>query len=323
MVVDRVDGANNGETAERPARGEQVPVDHPGSEDSLSRAESRLAALAANEKPPETAVDEREQVPQPYAKRLDIPIADDQPTPREVLDRFAPADAGLPEVTEWEAADHIARHGGERPWLACAKGCDPAVQRVLVALDLGQGHALERHEGYADDEKLQRRVTALEDPAQLDPAKRAAGIDGCKPGDRDHRCADTATAVQDPAAFATMFARAIEHPDAREVLRRPFDPHANPPRVAIPIEELLGPDGHQYCRGFRLLPVGGEIRAAMDCRDSWVDSRANGRDPDVPDPGAECVESFDGGKVQFFFRAGALRDGYEVSTMFVERPEGV
>ncbi|MGI5226442.1 hypothetical protein [Actinoallomurus sp. CA-142502] len=318
--MDRVDGANTGETAERPAGGEQFPADHPGSDDSLSRVESRLAALAANEKPPETAADVGERAPQPYAKLLDTPIADDQPTPREVLGRFAPADAGLPEVTEREAADHIARYVGERPWLACAADSDPAVQRVLVALDLGQGHALERHEGYADHERLRRRVTALEDPAQLDPAKRVAGIDGCKPGDRAHRCADTATAVQDPAAFATMFARAMEHPDIRDVLRRPFDPHANPPRVAIPIEELLGPDGHRYCSGYRLLPVGGQIRAAMDCRDSWVDSRANDRDPDVPDPGAALVDSFDGGKVQFFFRARALRDGYEVSTMFVERP---
>jgi hypothetical protein len=244
MMIDRVDGADTGEPAERQADGEHVPADVPGSEGPLSRAGSRIGAIAANgenERPepvrPGTVDGKKgpdDRLPPPYAKWLDTPIADNQPTLREVLCRFAPAEAGLPEVTEREAADYIAQNSRERPWLACLKECDPAVQRILAALDQGQGHALERHEGYADDDRLQRRVTALEDPAQLDPIKRAAGIDGCKPGERDHRCGVVATAIQDPVAFATAVARGIEHPDVQNALRTPLCQRRTPGQGAHP-----------------------------------------------------------------------------------------
>jgi hypothetical protein len=322
MATDRVEGDVDdevGETASRRFDSRPLPPDRPGAEDVPSRADSREGVTVADEE----TLDRREigEAPRPFAECLDVPLGEGQPTPREVLERFSPTDAGLPEMTEAEAAEYIDLNADQRPWLAFAKDRDPAVQRVLAAMDKGQGHALERHEGFADDERLQRRVTALEDPAQLDDEKRAAGIDGCKPGDKAHRCADTATAVQDPDAFATIFARAIEHPDIREVLEKPFDPRTNPPRVAVPIQDLIGPDGRRYCSGYRLAPVAGDVRTAMDCRDAWVESGANGREPDVPEPRAFPIDSFEGGKAEFFFRPTPTRDGYEINTIFVEPPE--
>jgi hypothetical protein len=344
--------------AERRPEDTQPPPDQPGAEGVLSRSDSRKGAIAANEKPAATdpaisesevaasgegerkvadsttvsaateAIDrengepggfETSEAPRPYAERLDAPIDDDQPTPREVLRRFSPMDAGLPEVTEEEAAEYIDQNADDRPWLASAKDCDPSVQRVLVAMDQGQGHALERHEGFADDEKLQRRVTALEDPAQLDDDKRAAGIDGCKPGNKDHKCGDTATAIQDPTAFATVFSRGIEHPDVQYALQTPFEPGKVPRGVNVEIEHLLGPDAGRYCSGYRLEPVGDSKEAGQDCRSAWVEAKGRlDREPDVPDPICTPIENFHGAAVKYLFQPTLERDGYEVSTMYVE-----
>lgn len=334
------------------------PPDRPGAEGLPSRADSRRGALAANERltPAETATsppseDIREDAqpkgsvsseifaadgaidregteseeleggkePRPYAERLDVPIDEGEPTPREVLKRFDPAEANLPEVTEEEAAEYIEQNADERPWLAPAKDCDPSVQRVLVAMDRGQGHALDRHEGFADDEKLQRRVTALEDPAQLDEAKRVAGIDGCKPGNRKHMCGNTATSIQDPYAFATAFARGVAHPDVQEALRTPFEPRKVPDGVSLEIEQVLGPDAGRYCSGYQLESVGGSDEAARDRRSEWVEAkRYPDRGSDVPKPSCTSIGSFEGATVRFLFRFTREKDRYEVATMYVE-----
>jgi hypothetical protein len=234
MMIDRVDGADTGEPAERQADNEHVPADVPGSEGPLSRAGSRIGAIAANgengenERPelvrPETVDGERgpdDRLPAPYAKWLDTPIADDQPTLREVLCRFAPAEAGLPEVTEPEAADYIAQNSRERPWLACLKECDPAVQRIA-------------------------------------------------------------------------------------------HPHRRSSRV----------DGHKYCSGYVLERVGGSLSAAQDCRSAWVDAKSDpDREPDVPSPRCAPVGDFAGATIEFFFRATRAKDGYEISTTYVEPPD--
>ncbi|MGI5226444.1 hypothetical protein [Actinoallomurus sp. CA-142502] len=321
MGMDRIDGTDTGETTEGRAGTERPPADLPGSEDSLSRAESRRGALAANEKPtpagPETAVDAYE--PEPYAKRLDIPIADDQPTPREILRGFRPTEAGLPEIGEGRAAEYIAENADRRPWLAQAKDCDPAAMRVLVAMDMGQGHALERHEGHADDERLQRRVTGFQDPAQLDDAKRFAGIDGLKPGNRPHRCADTATAIQDPEAFATAFARGVRHPSVRDALETPFVAGKVPQGVALTVEDLLGVGGHRYCSAYALEPVDGSLDEALRRRADWVTAkRTSNQDSDVPEPTCVPVEIRDDAKIKFYFRPNRDMNGYEISTMYVE-----
>ncbi|MFI7536808.1 nucleotidyl transferase AbiEii/AbiGii toxin family protein [Streptosporangium sp. NPDC049376] len=260
----------------------------------------------------------------PYAERLEIPIAEGQPTPREVLERFDPTVAGLPEVTPEEAARYIADNVATRPWLAGVADLDPAVQRVLVAVDQGQGHHLARHEGFAADGRLERRVTWLEDPAQLDEGERARSTDAFKPGDREHGCADAATAISDPVAFAVAVARSIEHPAVRNALTTPFDPDRRPDRVTVPIEELLGPDGHLYFSGYRIVPLNGSLEAAISNRASWVMERRDpanlpeDRRPTGPEPQAVPIASMEGGSMQYFFQPNRQGDGYEITTMFAD-----
>lgn len=88
----------------------------------------------------------------PYRERLDTPdrigpngTAD---TPRDALARFDPRRAGLDDISTDEAAAHITGADlAERPWLSTAKNATPEAQRILAALDRGDGHALQRHEG--------------------------------------------------------------------------------------------------------------------------------------------------------------------------------
>jgi hypothetical protein len=134
--MDRVGGVEVEETeggsAERPPSPDRPPLDRPGAEAVASRADSREGAIAAGGR-------ESGAVGEAYVERLDVPIGEGQPTPREVLERFAPADAGLVEVTVEEAAEYIDRNAEQRPWLAPARDCEPSVQRVLVAMDQGRG----------------------------------------------------------------------------------------------------------------------------------------------------------------------------------------
>lgn len=86
----------------------------------------------------------------------------------------------------------------------------------------------------------------------------------------------------------------------------------------MPIADLLGPDGHLFCAGYRLDPVGGDLNAAQDCRKAWVDAQRNDREPDVPEPRCTEIESFEGGTFQFSFQARADRSGYEIATLYAE-----
>jgi hypothetical protein len=119
----------------------------------------------------------------PFGERLDEPLdvarrGPDSPegsgdaleTPREALKRFDPERAGLPRVSESDARTYIEARHADRPWLAAARDCSPEAQRVFAVLDQGGGHAHIRHEGWVTEEMNERRVTYLEDPAQLDPA---------------------------------------------------------------------------------------------------------------------------------------------------------
>jgi hypothetical protein len=67
-------------------------------------------------------------------------------------------------------------------------------------------------------------VAYLEDPAQLDPAKRAAAIDGLKSPEASHHCREASSRITDPDAFAGAFARGIEHPTVRAALDAQFTP---------------------------------------------------------------------------------------------------
>jgi hypothetical protein len=230
----------------------------------------------------------------------------------DALKRFEPSRAGLPEISHANAATYIDEHQADRPWLTQARDCSPDAQRVIAALDQGHGHAHIRHEGSVTEEMNERRVRNLEDPAQLDPTKREAGVDGLTAGDLPHRCGDVASRIFDPNAFATAFALGIEHPDVRVALD---STGPRPEAVTLPISEVLGDDGHKFCSGWKLVPVNGSMDEARASRRAWVAGDHSGTEPR-----AQPVETFEGGTVTFAFRRSAV-GGYEVSTMYANPPD--
>jgi hypothetical protein len=230
----------------------------------------------------------------------------------DALERFDPRRAGLPEVSREEAAAYIEEHQADRPWLAPARDCSPDVQRVIVALDQGGGHAHIRHDGWVTEEMNERRVKNLEDPAQLDLEKREAHLDGIKAGNQSHRCGVLATRITDPAAFATAVARAAEHPDVRAALDS-TGPFSVP--VRLPISDVLGEDGYKFCAGSQLEPVNGSMIDAVANRTAWVQG-----DRSVPEPRTRPVETFEGGTLTFTFRPSAF-GGHEFNTILVNPPD--
>jgi hypothetical protein len=239
----------------------------------------------------------------------------------EAVRRLDPSRAGLPDISARDGAAYLSARESERPWLTAVRGCSAEVQRVFAALDQGGNHGHIRHEGWVTEEMNQRRVAFLEDPAQLDPAKRAAGIDGLRPGERLHRCRQMAGRITDPNAFAVAFARGVEHPKVRAALETPFHSDAKPSPVQIPIAELLGPDGHRYCTGWQLEPVDGSMNVARRAREAWVAASAAYRESDLREPAARPVQAFEGGTVVFAFGHSSTVGRYEVVTMYPRPPE--
>lgn len=233
---------------------------------------------------------------------------------------FRSGRAGLPEVSYREAGRYVERHRGGRPWLEAAERASPEALRIIVAADQGGGHGHIRHEGWVTEEASMRRVAYLEDPAQLDPGKRRAGIDGLRPRGRHHGCADMSSRIADPDAFATALARGAGHPDVRAALGTPYDRRQLPRTVWVPIAELLGSDGHKTCTGWQLEPVAGSIDAARDNRRAWRAAIADGRRPDVPEPRARPVPTFEGGTIAFIISHNRQRDGYEIASLFPQPP---
>jgi hypothetical protein len=232
------------------------------------------------------------------------------------MSRFEPTRAGLPEVSKDDAARYIETRRSDRPWLNAARRSPSEVQQVFAALDQGGGHAHIRHEGWLSAEKSQLRVQYLQDPAQLDPAKKANGEDGLLPGGKKHYCAAMSTAIRHPTTFAEAFARGTEHPAIRAVLDTPPGKDRKPPSIALPIAELLGPDGHRHCEGFQLA---GDERIARQERRTWLRETQVGERPSVPPPLLVPVD-FRGGNIQFWFKVNAAKTGHEVATMFPEPP---
>jgi hypothetical protein len=138
--------------------------------------------------------------------------------PRAELAPFRTERAGLPETSPEAAARYVEQHRTGRPWPEAADRASPESRRILAAVDQGAGHGHIRHEGWVTEEASMRRAAHLEDPAQLDAGKRLRGIDGLKPDDKRHICADLATRITDPDAVATAFARGAEHPEVRTAL---------------------------------------------------------------------------------------------------------
>ena len=234
----------------------------------------------------------------------------------EVVRRFDARRAGLAEVSTRDAVAYLDARQAERPWLAAARDRSPEVQRLFAALDQGGGHGHIRHEGWVTEEMSRRRVAYLEDPAQLDPAKRAAAIDGLKSPETFHRCRAASSRITDPDAFAVAFARGIEHPTVRAALDAKFTPAQVPRPVSLSIGDLLGPDGYRYCTGWRLQPVEGSMNAAREHRAAWIEARGQGREAVGPEPEARAAGTFAGGTVVFAFAPNDARDGYEVVTMY-------
>jgi hypothetical protein len=240
--------------------------------------------------------------------------------PRAELRRFSPERAALSPTSLDAAANYVAQHRSERPWLTVLDAASPEARRILVAADAGGSHGHIRHEGWVTEEASMRRVAYREDPAQMDLDKRYQGIDGLMQSDRRHRCGVVATRVTDPDAFATAFARGVEHPKVRALLDMPFDPDIRPGQVTVPIAELLGAGGHRYCTGWQLEPVGDSTMAARDNRAAWLRARTEGREPDVPEPRVRPVPTFEGGAMLFVIGQNRSRDGYVIATMYPQSP---
>ena len=265
--------------------------------------------------PSEVWADQRQQVESPWDRHREYEA------PRAELENFRPERAGLPAVSPEDAARHVKEHREARPWLGAGDKACPEAVRVIAAADAGEGHAHIRHEGWVTEERLMRRAAYLEDPAQLDPAKRATGIDGLSANDRRHFCADMATRIADPDAFATAFARGIEHPKVRAALDRPFDPEARPQAISIPLADVLGAEGYRYCTGWRLESVTGNMREAQGNREAWARAQAQGKATDVPEPKARPVPTFAGGDIVFVVRSKQTADGYTITSMYPDPPK--
>jgi hypothetical protein len=240
--------------------------------------------------------------------------------PRGELAVFRTERAGLPEVGSAEAERYAERHRAGRPWLEAAERGSPEALRIIVAADRGGGHGHIRHEGWVTEEAGMRRVAYLEDPAQLDPDKRRRGVDGLRPGGRHHVCASISSRITDPDAFATALARGAVHPDVRAALSTPYDREYQPRPVWLPIAGLLGSDGHKACTGWQLEPVAGSIQTAVDNRRAWRAATAGGLQPDIPEPAARPVPTFEGGTIVFVISHSRQRSGYEIATLFPQPP---
>jgi hypothetical protein len=240
--------------------------------------------------------------------------------PHGELAMFRAERAGLPEVSSAEADRYVERHRAGRPWLQAAERASPEALRIIVAADQGGGHGHIRHEGWVTEEASMRRVAYLEDPAQLDPDKRRAGIDGLRSGSRNHICADISSRITDPDAFATALARGAGHPDVRAALSTPYDRRQLPRPVWVPIAELLGSDGHKACTGWQLEPAAGSVKTAMENRRAWRAAIADGRRPEAPEPRTRPVPTFEGGTIAFVISSNRQRDGYEIASLFPRPP---
>jgi hypothetical protein len=307
--ADDADEAEHGDRAER----HHPPAPDAGAARVREEPRSRAEYCAELEQRAMSGWDQR-----PFGSCAGDHRSESSTEPLEPVRRFDPGRAHLPDPGD--AVAYLDARRGERPWLAAARDCRPEVQRLFAALDQGGGHAHIRHEGWVTEEMNRRRAAYLEDPAQLDPAKRAAGIDGLKQGEYLHRCRQTATRIADPDAFATAFAKGVEHPKVRAALEATFDPDDKPPPVQLPIGELLGPDGHRYCTGWRLEPVDGSMAAARKAREAWMATPAEKRASNVGEPMARPVETFEGGVAVFVFGHNSRGDGYEVVTMYPRPP---
>ncbi|WP_328988810.1 hypothetical protein OG394_21530 [Kribbella sp. NBC_01245] len=277
-----------------------------------------LDPTASDDPPATEQPDDKQPEPEPEEQKpfnLDVKFGegDDAPTARDILKRYDPAKANLPELTLAEAVDYITANKDARPWLAPAADCEPEVQRVYATLDNGLGHAHHRHNGLGEDTLYERRVTYLEDPAQTDPTKRTKSEDAFRPGDL-HFCGIDSTRIASPRAFATAFVRALDNEELSLALQRDWDETTEPFSLKLPISDLLGPAGHEECIGYRL---NGEWPASRRERKAWAVARARGQNlQNLPEPTGAPIQSFKDGDIEIRLRPNGAMTGYEIGTMF-------
>lgn len=240
--------------------------------------------------------------------------------PHEELGRFDLKRVGLPDFSIDSAAKYVEQHRASRPWLAMTDGASPEARRIIVAMDAAGIHPHIRHEGWMSEEANRRRVACREDPAQLDPEKRARSIDGLRQNDHRHRCAAIATRITNPDAFATAFVRGAGHPEVRKALDMTFNPADKPETVMVPIADLLGPNGHSHCTGWQLKPIDGSMDVAYKSRNAWVVNRADGGKPDACEPETQPVSTFEGGVITFIFAGNETERRYGIATMCPDPP---
>jgi len=137
--------------------------------------------------------------------------------------------------------------------------------------------------------------------------------DGYHPGEWG-RSRPISTAIPDPVAYGAMLARAVEHPTVRAAIFAPFRSGYIPDPVDVPIVDILGDRGHEYCHG-RVL-AGHDLRGAQHQRDVWISRRRLGMPSQGwTEPSTMPIGSFAGGTAVFRFamtpqRTYTLADAY-------------
>ncbi|TDD51875.1 hypothetical protein E1263_29720 [Kribbella antibiotica] len=216
-----------------------------------------------------------------------------------------------------DAVAYVAAFKKQRPWLEPVSKCDPQVQRVYASLDLGLGHSHKRHAAFGDDTLQRRRVAYCEDPAQAHSRMRIMGFDGFK-HDRQHVCGAEATRVHDATAFAAAFVVLTEHPEARRGLDTPAVGGRIPDAAKIPIADLLGSKGHDFCSGFALA---GDWLDARLVRRRLTWARWTGEDlSEFAKPSVEQIPSFENGHfiVRFVPNSQTEAGGHQICTLTPE-----
>lgn len=236
-------------------------------------------------------------------------------TARDALEGFDPAGANRADVGLREARTFVAVRTSEQPRLATLVRQEHCVQRIYAVFGQGAFHGTERHEGAMRDRDHLLRLLERHDPAQTDEERQARGIDAFKRGNGKHVCADSSTSIGDSVAYAVALARGVDHPKVRDALAARHDPPRRPHYVQVPIVELLGQEGHEYCSGYEL--VGDDPRRAVKERDVWAKAgwRGKPRD-DLREPRARQITTFQDGVIEFRFEHNAAYDGYELVSMF-------
>lgn len=107
---------------------------------------------------------------------------------------------------------------------------------------------------------------------------------------------------------------------------------------AIPIDDILGPEGHAAVNGYEL--VGDSMKDAADQRRNWMRAvrtemdggssfeeafetvRSTAADNDLTEPAIQPIESFVGGTFSVQFIVNRTGDGYDVMSFHVSPRRG-